>query len=340
MKKQTQQQQQPPPPNNKLPSSSPSSLPAPPPPLSQIILYVFLSWFIPLTTAFAFYSPPEDNNKPPQLSVEKTTFKTAMVLIGSSSSLFLLSRILLRPPNLSLKPEQILERIVFEAIPICSVFLCVNLVLDVLILIPMSGQTFKDYFIDIGGRYVGTIFAVAFFIENLVVATRDKMEPTYNVLEDEPGLFPTLFQIFTRAPLVWATPYVFASFFYQEHKGDSSPLVLVTSSALYETIMLNIRIASQLYFLYRGIQHISTPRLKKWGIITGVLFWFINTVLDLFISFPVVRRRPDVKNPERYVAEMIAGNLTLIVWGMYASYYARFCETNHIVPRSVDNKKQ
>lgn len=306
------------------------------PPILKLFTYTFLSWFIPLISAFAFFQPPtdeNDKNKPPQLSIEKSTFKVIMVCIGSTTSTFLLTRLLLRSEKNSISPNKLLERIVVEAIPFCSFFLIVNLILDMLILIPMSGQTFADYFMDIGGRYVGTIFSISFFIENLVVSAKEKMELTYNADEDEPGVFSTMFQVLTRVPLIWIAPYVVSSFFYQEHTGDTSPLHLIVSSMLYETFMLNVRVASQLYFFYRAIQHISTPRLKKWGIFVACLFWIINTVLELFVTFPVVKRRSDVKDPQRYVIEMCVCSLTMLVWGIYASYFGWFCEKHGIIPR-------
>ena len=102
------------------------------------LLYGFLSWLIPFLSAFFFYS------REGELVVDIFLFKTIMIIVGAISGAFLIVRYFKRINDGYLK----------EGIVIGITWLFINLILDLLILIPMSGMAYGEYFTQIGLRYL------------------------------------------------------------------------------------------------------------------------------------------------------------------------------------------
>jgi len=104
----------------------------------RICLYGFLAWLIPFVTAFFFYS------KEGKLAIDIFLFKSIMIVVGSISAAYLLITYFKKVNSGFLK----------EGIIVGVVWFGLNIVLDLLILVPMSGMTIPAYFTQIGLRYL------------------------------------------------------------------------------------------------------------------------------------------------------------------------------------------
>lgn len=96
-----------------------------------------LSWLIPFAAAFAFFGPGG------RLMVPQPLFKSAMVVIGSAVGVYLLVRAF-RTVSPTMR----------SGLKIGLYWLAINLVLDFLVLLPMSKMEPVDYLMDIGARYL------------------------------------------------------------------------------------------------------------------------------------------------------------------------------------------
>ena len=102
------------------------------------ILYGFLAWLIPFVSAFFFYS------KEGGLVIDIFLFKTIMIVVGAVVGAFLLVSYF----------KRIRVNYVMEGIIVGITWFIINIVLDILILIPMSGMALPGYFAEIGLRYL------------------------------------------------------------------------------------------------------------------------------------------------------------------------------------------
>ena len=102
------------------------------------ILYGFLAWLIPFVTAFFFYS--QDGG----LVIDIFLFKSIMIVVGAISGAFLLISYFKKISNSYLR----------EGIIVGLTWFSINIILDLLVLIPMSGMSVADYFTQIGLRYL------------------------------------------------------------------------------------------------------------------------------------------------------------------------------------------
>ncbi len=100
--------------------------------------YGFLAWLIPFVAAFAFYT------REGKLAVDIHLFKSIMIVIGSAFASYLLIRYFKKTESGFLR----------EGIVVGIVWLLVSIILDLLILLPMSGMSVPDYFAQIGLRYL------------------------------------------------------------------------------------------------------------------------------------------------------------------------------------------
>jgi len=102
------------------------------------VLYGFLSWLIPFASSFFFYT------REGKLTIDVLFFKSIMIVIGSVSAAFLLVSYF----------KKVDSRYLRESIVVGLTWLGMNIVLDMAVLIPMSGMKVSDYFAQIGLRYV------------------------------------------------------------------------------------------------------------------------------------------------------------------------------------------
>jgi hypothetical protein len=98
----------------------------------------FLTWLIPFVAGFLFYSPQG------QLVVDALVFKAIMVVVGSITGAALLV----------LYFKKIEKNYVFEGVVVGVVWFVLNILLDLVILVPMSKMTVGTYFAQIGLEYL------------------------------------------------------------------------------------------------------------------------------------------------------------------------------------------
>ena len=104
----------------------------------KIIFYGFIAWLVPFVSAFFFYT------REGKLNIDIHFFKTIMILVGSITGALLLISYF----------KKIHAEYFKQGILVGVIWFCVNILLDLLILIPMSGMSIPDYFTQIGLRYL------------------------------------------------------------------------------------------------------------------------------------------------------------------------------------------
>jgi hypothetical protein len=102
------------------------------------ILYGFLAWLIPFVASFLFYT------REGGLTIDIFLFKSIMIVVGSISAAFLLISYF----------KKINADYFKEGIIVGLTLFGINILLDLLVLIPMSGMLIADYFTQIGIRYL------------------------------------------------------------------------------------------------------------------------------------------------------------------------------------------
>lgn len=102
------------------------------------IFYGFLAWLIPFVASFFFYT------REGKLTIDIFLFKSIMIVVGSISAAYLLVSYF----------KKIDADFFKEGIIVGAVWFGLNILLDLLILIPMSGMSIPDYFAQIGLRYL------------------------------------------------------------------------------------------------------------------------------------------------------------------------------------------
>lgn len=106
--------------------------------LKKIIGFGLLTWLIPFVTAFAFFGP--DGN----IRIDMDLFKSIMIVVASLVSSLLLV----------LYFKKVKSNYRKEGIVIGLIWLAMNLILDILILLPMSKMALGQYVAQIGLRYL------------------------------------------------------------------------------------------------------------------------------------------------------------------------------------------
>lgn len=102
------------------------------------IWYGFLAWLIPFVASLFFYT------KEGKLTIDILLFKSIMIAVGSISAAILLVSYFKKINGDYLK----------EGIMTGVIWFGVNILLDLLILLPMSGMSMANYFTQIGLRYL------------------------------------------------------------------------------------------------------------------------------------------------------------------------------------------
>lgn len=103
----------------------------------RIVLYGVLSWLIPFLASFTFFGPGG------QPWIPQTLFKSIMVVIFGGVGVWLLLLAFRR-----IKPT------LASGLQLGLFWLAINIVLDLLILLPLAGMAPVGYLYDIGLRYL------------------------------------------------------------------------------------------------------------------------------------------------------------------------------------------
>ena len=104
----------------------------------KLAFYGFLAWLIPFVTAFFFYT------REGKLNIDIFLFKTIMIIVGSAAGAILLVSYF----------KKVISDYLKEGIRVGFAWFAINILLDILVLIPMSGMSISDYFMQIGLRYL------------------------------------------------------------------------------------------------------------------------------------------------------------------------------------------
>lgn len=102
------------------------------------IVYGFLAWLIPFVASLFFYT------KEGILTIDVFLFKSIMIVVGSISAAFLLVSYF----------KNINAEYYKEGIIVGFTWFAINVLLDLVILVHMSGMSITDYFSQIGLRYI------------------------------------------------------------------------------------------------------------------------------------------------------------------------------------------
>jgi hypothetical protein len=97
-----------------------------------------LAWLLPFVTSLFFYA------REGKLTIDVFLFKSIMIVVGSVSAAFLLVSYF----------KTINANYLGEGVIVGLTWFCMNIALDLLILIPMSGMSVSDYSAQIGLRYL------------------------------------------------------------------------------------------------------------------------------------------------------------------------------------------
>ncbi len=103
----------------------------------QILFLGLASWLLPFVFSILFF------DQTGQLVITKPLFKSIMIVFGGAIGVALL---VLAFRNIEASWQ--------SGLTIGCYWLALNLLLDILILVPLSGMTFGDYFSEIGLRYL------------------------------------------------------------------------------------------------------------------------------------------------------------------------------------------
>lgn len=98
----------------------------------------FLSWLIPFAISFLFYKPGGE------LMVPYATFKSVILIVGTISGCYLLSRYF----------KFVDQRFIKNGIIVGVSWFAINILLDTVLLIPIMKSTFPVYFKSIGLGYI------------------------------------------------------------------------------------------------------------------------------------------------------------------------------------------
>ncbi len=104
----------------------------------RITLLGLMTWLVPFVAAFFFF------DETGQIAVDMYLFKTIMILIGGITGAF----------AIILYFRKVQSSFLNHGILIGCVWFVINFVLDIIILLPLSGMSFSDYLIQIGLRYL------------------------------------------------------------------------------------------------------------------------------------------------------------------------------------------
>lgn len=104
----------------------------------KILLFGILAWLIPFILSFFFYS------REGELQINIFLFKSIMIVVGSITGAVLLV----------LYFRALEKNYLKEGITVGLAWFAVNILLDLVVLIPMSGMSIGDYFAQIGLRYL------------------------------------------------------------------------------------------------------------------------------------------------------------------------------------------
>ena len=104
----------------------------------KLLLLGLMTWIVPFIAAFFFF------NESGEIAIDMYLFKTIMILIGGITGAL----------AIIIYFKKIKSGFLTQGIIIGIVWFTINFILDLLVLLPISGMSFSDYLIQIGLRYL------------------------------------------------------------------------------------------------------------------------------------------------------------------------------------------
>ena len=216
--------------------------------------FVLLSWTIPFLSSFLFFGPNEETGNF-ELAIDKNDFKNGMVVLCSLLfSVFITWSITWRDPASVAK--------------VATAYSLGNILLDLIILIPMSGMSLSDYMAEIGALYFIIAFSQVWFGYSLATSNRPNVNSFVGII--------------LRAPLVSLTSYVAISFFY-----DDKQTKLLVSIWYFRTVMVLITNATVGLNLLKALQQVRDLQVLAFPV--AVLFVMVTIGVDFLLINPVFR---------------------------------------------------
>ena len=244
----------------------------------SLVVNVLLSWTIPFFASFMFFKPDPATGEF-VMALDKNLFKNIMAgLCGPLFSILLHRSIEWRNAGSVVKG--------------CISFFLGNILLDFIILLPMSKMPiYPDYLVEIGALYL--IFAIAqgWFGHALAISPR----PAQN----------SFIGLLLRSPLASLTSYVAISFMFDDKQEKMlvpiwhfrTAMVLVT----YATVGLN---------LLKSLQQVRD--LQRYALPETIVFLACTMAMDIAIICPVFKWSTEQYLNERGYRLLSTGSLGLI----------------------------
>lgn len=104
----------------------------------KAFLFGFLIWLVPFIVAIPFYKADRT------LAVDIFLFKSIMIVVASAFGSFALVKYF----------KSVKDNFVKEGVLVGALWFAINIILDLIILIPMSKMSIGDYAMQIGLRYL------------------------------------------------------------------------------------------------------------------------------------------------------------------------------------------
>lgn len=106
--------------------------------IKKALIFGFLSWLIPFAASIPFFSLKNG------LLVNQLLFKNLMVIVGSFSAAFLIIKYF----------KNVEKNFIKEGLLLGALWLAINLLFDLLVLVPMGKMPIGQYFLEIGVGYL------------------------------------------------------------------------------------------------------------------------------------------------------------------------------------------
>jgi hypothetical protein len=106
--------------------------------LIRLLLFGFLSWLIPFAFSFLFYRPGGE------IKVSYDLFKSIMIVFATATGCYFLYRYF----------KSVWAEFIKQGIMVGLAWLAINILFDVVLLLPMMKVSFAVYFYSIGLRYL------------------------------------------------------------------------------------------------------------------------------------------------------------------------------------------
>ena len=126
--------------------------------MRTIVVYGFLIWLIPFLVSFCLID--QNGTK----TVDEITFKKIMIIVSIATVSYLLSKLHRRYDTIvSTESGQIRKGLLstsdlVNGYTVGIIWMAINWILDILVLLPLSGMGLRTYFLDIGWSYVYMLF--------------------------------------------------------------------------------------------------------------------------------------------------------------------------------------